>query len=119
VKPGASMLRAMCAVAVWEPADAETVSRDEPRSAELAAVSVSVVESDAGLALHVAVTPLGRPAMVRVAGLSEWMVMRIEADCPGLRVRVAGLAMSRSEGAGASASMRAWPAGLPHPVTRS
>jgi len=97
-----------------------------PVVAELLAVSVSVLVVPVLVGLNTAVTPLGRPdadrltmplnpfrsctVMVLVPPGPPWVMVRLLGESESVKLGCADPAM---------ALIRAWPFGLPHPVTMS
>lgn len=98
LKPGALTSRARVVVAVRLPEVPVMVRRYGPRMAELLTFSVSTVLPLVGLVVNDAVTPLGRPEMVRftlpVKPSTSFNVMVDVPVPPGLMVRLAGEAVS-------------------------
>ena len=92
VKPGALTSSATLVVAVTEPDVPVTVTRYDPRTAEVPTVSVSALLEDVGLLPHEAVTPLGRPetesSMLPVNPPRSLTVMVVLPELPGLIIRL-------------------------------
>lgn len=99
LKPGpAATVKAMVADAVMLPDTAVRVTVAVPTGADAAAVSVSLLVEPVLAGLNAAVTPLGRPPIVRLAALvkpfSGVMVMVLVPAAPWGTVKAAGAAAS-------------------------
>ena len=94
VKPGALISRASVVLAVMLPETPVTVTRYDPRMAELFTVSVSALMPSKGFVPNDAVTPLGNPVMERltlpVNPATSCTVTLVVAEAPGLTVRLPG-----------------------------
>jgi hypothetical protein len=126
VKLGTAIVRPIVAVLLSVPETPVTVTVAVPPTAELAAVSVKVLEPLVLAGLKDAVTPFGRPVADRLtlalnpfAGVTVIvLVVLLPAETESVGVDEASVKLAAA-GAELRSLIRDWPAGVPQPVARS
>lgn len=125
-KLGVCTVSAICVVLVMLPDVPVIVTVVDALAAVLAAVKVSTLLPEVGFVPHFAVTPAGNADVIANLTVPEnppasTTVIVVEPEAPGFIATSGEDADNQKPGIclPARSSIRSWPVGLPHPVTRS